>query len=131
MKLSMDEIRLMNALEKISGANAKDCLVSDGMVSFLVNERDVGKAIGKKASNARALEESVKKRIEIIGFQENPEEMVKKALEIETIGARKDSEKIVIRLDSMNKRKLLKKSAKLKRVREFIKRNFNLNLTVN
>jgi NusA-like KH domain protein len=131
MKLSMDEIRLMNALEKISGANAKDCLISDGMVSFLVNEMDVGRAIGKKASNVRALEESVKRRIEIIGFQENPEEMVKKALEIETTGARKDSEKIVIRLDSMNKKKLLKKSAKLKRVREFIKRNFNLNLTVN
>lgn len=130
MKLSMDEIRLMNALEKISGANAKDCMVSENMVSFLVNEKEVGKAIGKKASNVKTLEEKLKKRVEIIGFQENPEELVKKALEIEFNGAKKDSGKMIVRLDSTNKRKLMKKNAKLKRVKEFVKRNCGLELLI-
>ena len=126
----MDEIRLMNALEKISGANAKDCLVSDTLVSFLVNEKDVGRAIGKKASTVKALEENFRKRVEIIGFQENAEEMVKKALGIEFNGAKKTPEKIVIRLDSINKKKMMKKNAKFKRVKEFVKRNFGTELVI-
>jgi N utilization substance protein A len=131
MKLSMDEIRLMNALENISGANAKDCIVTENMISFLVNEREVGKAIGKKASNVKMLEEKLKKRIEIIGFQENPEEMVKKALEIDFAGAKKSPEKMVVRLDSINRRKLMKKNAKLRRVKEFVKRNYGFDLVIN
>ncbi|MFA5357965.1 MAG: KH domain-containing protein [archaeon] len=131
MKLSMDEIRLMNALEKVSGANAKDCLVTENLVSFLVNEKEVGKAIGKKASNIKILEEKLKKRIEIIGFQENSDEMIKKALEIDFNGAKKDSEKMSVKLDSTNRRKLMKKTAKLRRVKEFVKRNCGFDLVIN
>jgi transcription termination/antitermination protein NusA len=120
----MDEIHLMNALSQIARVSAKDCLVEDNLISYFVREEDVGKAIGKNAANMKILQDKLKKRVEIIGYQENPEKVVSKALGIEVLNAKENGEKLVLNLDGANKRKAMTSGGKMKRVKKLIKRNY-------
>ncbi|MEI7960982.1 MAG: NusA-like transcription termination signal-binding factor, partial [archaeon] len=126
MKISMDEILLMNALTQVTGVSAKDCLIDGALVSYLVNEKDMGKAIGKNASNIKDLQERLNKRVELISYVEKPEDLFAKALEINYVTARKTNDKIFVMLDGQNKSKAYKNNSRIKRVREIIKRNFGL-----
>ena len=126
----MDDILLINAMSKVSGVDAKDCIEQNGMVSYLVKEKEVGKAIGKKAVNVKKLENSLKKKIEIIGYYEKPEEMVTKTFDVQAEEVNKKKGKIIIRMDSLNKKKLFSNSGRLRRVKEMIKRNHGLDLII-
>ncbi len=128
MKLSLEEIRLMNALEEVADVSVKDCLITGNLVSFLVREQEVGKAIGKKASNVKLLESKLKKRIEIIGFSENPEKMIEKTFEVKINEVQKKKGKLLVSLDAIEKKKIFNNAGRLRRVKELIKRNYDLDL---
>ncbi len=71
-KLNVELIGYMNIFAKITRTNVKDCFVdNNGLLTFIVNELDIGKAVGKKASNVRTIENRLKKRIKIVGYSEN------------------------------------------------------------
>jgi len=131
MKLTMDDLLLMNALEKVTGVNAKDCVVEGQLVSFLIAERDMGKAIGKNAINVKTLQEKLNKRVELLPYFEKAEELFAKSLEIDYVTARKTNDKIIVMLDAQNKAKAYKNNSRIKRVKEIIKRNFGLELVIN
>ena len=130
MKLNMDDILLMNAMSKVSGVDAKDCMENDGMISYLVKGSEVGKAIGKGALNVKKLEESLKKRVEILGYYEKPEHMVTKAFDVEAEEVNKKKGKLIIKMDGLNKRKVFSNSGRLRRLRELMKRNYDLDLLI-
>ncbi len=131
MKLSMDEILLITALEKLSGVSAKDCLVEGQLVSFLVKDTDMGKAIGKKAANIKKFQEKLNKRVEFIPLHEKAEDVFAKALEIDYVTARKTNDKVIVMLDAQNKAKAYRNNPRIKRVKELIKRNYGLELVIN
>ena len=131
MKFNMDEILLINALENVSNVTAKDCLVENNIVSYFVRGSEVGKAIGKKAVNVKELEKKLNKKIEIIGFEEKPETIIKKTFEIELGEIKKKKNILSIRLDNTNKKKVLSNSGRLRRVKELIKRNYDLEVNLN
>lgn len=120
----MDEIHLMNALSQIAKVSAKDCLVEDNLISYFVREEDVGKAIGKKAANVKFLQEKLKKRVEIIGYQEDPGRVVSRALGIEVLSVKENGEKLILVLDGTNKRKAMTSGGKMRRVKKLIQRNY-------
>ena len=130
MKLSMDDILLMNAMSKVSGVDAKDCTENNGLISFLVKGNEIGKAIGKGALNVKKLEESLKKRVEIVGFYEKPEEMVTKTFDVEAEEVNKKKGRLIIKLDALNKKKVFSNSGRLRRVKELMKRNCDLDLII-
>jgi NusA-like KH domain protein len=131
MKLSMDEILLMNALTQVTGVSAKDCLVDGQLVSFLIPMSLMGKALGKKAANIKDLQEKLNKRIELIPYLEKSEDVFANALEVNYVTARKSGDKIIVLLDAQNKAKAFKNNSRIKRVKEIIRRNFNLELIIN
>jgi transcription termination/antitermination protein NusA len=67
IKYSADIMKFMSLFESMTGARVKDCLVND-VVTFIVHESEMGKAIGKKGSNIRRLENVLKKRIKLVEF---------------------------------------------------------------
>jgi N utilization substance protein A len=73
MKITYDanSMKLMSMFENMTGAKVKDCFENKGAVVFVVEEGDIGKALGKKASNVRRMEGLLKKRIRII--ESNPD----------------------------------------------------------
>ena len=130
MKLAMEDILLINALETVSRVSAKDCIIRGDIISFLVNEKEIGKAIGKKAENMKELEKKLKKRIEIVGFYEEPQNMVKNTFDVEIISTSKKNGKLILGLDNTSKKKVFSNSGRLKRVKELIERNYGLNLII-
>ncbi len=131
MKLSMDDILLMNGMEKITGVSPKDCLSEGDLISYLVPEQLMGKAIGKQAINVKKLQETLKKRIEFVPFYQKAEDIFSQALEINFTNIKTNGNKLVITLDSANKSKAFKNNSRIRRVKEFIQRNFGLELVIN
>ena len=130
MKISMENIRLMSALEKITGVTPKDCLIEDQLVSYFVPEKDMGKAIGKAAVNIKNLEQKLNKRIEIVAYTAKPEDVFAMALEVNYTSSKVNDQKVIVSLDSASKSKAFKNNARIKRVKELIKRNFGLELVI-
>ena len=57
----------MSMFESLTGAKLKDCIFDDGL-TFVVQENEIGKAIGKKGSNIKRIESVFKKKIKLIEF---------------------------------------------------------------
>ena len=131
MKLTNEEIRFINALTAVSGVSAKDCIIDNKVICYLVNKDDVGKAIGKGASNIKKLGKKLNRNVEIIGHYKDVEEFVKKSLYNISISSseirEKDEKKeMVISLDAENRKKLTSKLGKLRRIKEIAKRNYGI-----
>ena len=61
----------MAAFESLTNVLAKDCIIDDRAVVFVVNEKEVGKAVGKKGQNVRKLEQLLGKRVEVVGYSDD------------------------------------------------------------
>ena len=132
MKFGEHEIQFLNALRSVSSVEAKDCLIGDKTISFVVNEGQMGPAIGKGGVNIKKLEDTFKKRIEIVEFREKPEAFFQGAFSrikfasFEITSNSENKKVLVAKLDSENRKKLLNSPGKLKRVKELLERNFDL-----
>ena len=82
IKFTSTEMRYIALFESITGASVKDCIVDEeqGRVIFVVNEGQVGVAIGKGGRNIRTLERMTGKKHEIIEYSDNPAQFIKNAL---------------------------------------------------
>ncbi len=63
----------MSLFEKITHAKLKDCFLDEvlGVLTFIVQPSEIGKAIGKQGANIRPLERATGKKIRIIEFNED------------------------------------------------------------
>lgn len=127
----MEDILLINAFEKISRVSAKDCIVKGNIISFLVKGKEVGKAIGKKAMNVKELEKKLKKKIEIIGYYEKPEEVLSKTFDVKINEVKRKSKKLLLNLDLENKKKVFINIRRFKTVKELVERNYGLEMILN
>ncbi|MFH1200218.1 MAG: NusA-like transcription termination signal-binding factor [Candidatus Micrarchaeota archaeon] len=66
MKLSFEELQLLNSLEQLTGARANDVVCTPETMFFVVEAADVGKAIGRGGSNIARLRERLGKNVEVI-----------------------------------------------------------------
>lgn len=79
LTLDTDTIRLMTFFENLTGAGVRDCLVDDdnGIVYFVIDEGQIGKAIGKNGSSVKNTENLIKKNIKVFEFSEDAERFVR------------------------------------------------------
>ena len=82
IKFTSTEMRYIALFESITGASVKDCILNEeqGRVIFVVNEGQIGMAIGKGGRNIRILERMTGKKHEIIEYSEDPAQFIKNAL---------------------------------------------------
>jgi N utilization substance protein A len=82
IKITSTEMRYIALFESITGASVKDCVVDEeqGRVIFVVNEGQIGVAIGKGGRNIHTLESMTGKKHEIIEYSEDPVQFIKNAL---------------------------------------------------
>jgi len=76
IKYDSDLMKIMSLFESMTGAKLKDAILNDGLI-FVVQENDMGKAIGKNGVNVKRLERMLKKRIRIIEFSDKLIEFVR------------------------------------------------------
>ena len=65
-------------MERITKAKVKDCFTDEeGSIFFVVAPGEIGKAIGKGASNIKRLQQELQRKIKIIEYNDNVVEFVK------------------------------------------------------
>lgn len=68
IKLDADTLRLLSLFEKVTGARVKDVVDEEDRKTFIVDEGQLGKAIGKGAQNLKRLRDLLNVDIEIVGY---------------------------------------------------------------
>ncbi|MBS3102766.1 NusA-like transcription termination signal-binding factor [Candidatus Woesearchaeota archaeon] len=90
IKYDINLIKYISLFESITQVKVKDC-ISNGRLTFIVHEGDLGKAVGKKGANAKMLENVIRKRIRMVEFSSEVTEFIKNL--IYPINAREIAEK--------------------------------------
>lgn len=82
IKLTTDQMRLMSLFQNVTGATARDCVEDEkqNRIIFVVNSGKMGLAIGKGGSHIKNLQNMVKKNVELVEFDEDPEKFLKNIL---------------------------------------------------
>ena len=76
VKYDSDLMKLMTLFESVSGAKVRD-VVSNGKVVFIIEENDMGRAIGKNGMNIKRIEHMLKKKVKLVEFSNDIVQFVK------------------------------------------------------
>ena len=75
-------MRFIALFESMTGAMVRDCIIDDenSKVTFVVKNGDMGLAIGKGGSTVTKVKKAVGRGVEIIEYNEDPEQFIKNIL---------------------------------------------------
>ena len=76
IKYDAELIKLIAFFESMTGAKVKDC-ISDDRLLFVVEENNMGKAIGKYGANVKKLESALNKRVKLAEFSNDAVQFIK------------------------------------------------------
>jgi transcription termination/antitermination protein NusA len=76
IKYDINLMKFMQLFENITHAKLKDCISNEQLI-FIVQDGEIGKAIGKGGSNVRRLEELLKKKIKIVEFNSDIKQFIR------------------------------------------------------
>jgi transcription termination/antitermination protein NusA len=73
----MNVMKYMSIFSNITRTNLKDCINLNSRIIFIVDELQVGKAIGKKGANIKKLEKILNNKVMVVGFNNDPLSFIK------------------------------------------------------
>lgn len=76
IKISGEEIRALNIFELLTGVTAKDCAIDSEAVGFLINQRDMGGAIGRNGENINKVRQKLGKEIFLVQDAQDPTKFI-------------------------------------------------------
>ncbi|MCX6695847.1 MAG: KH domain-containing protein, partial [Candidatus Altiarchaeota archaeon] len=76
IRLSSDEIKLINMVESMTGAKVNDCVQDGDVMGFVVEKGDVGLAVGKKVCNIERLRKVLGKNIMVFEYSADSDEFI-------------------------------------------------------
>ncbi|MBR9678579.1 MAG: NusA-like transcription termination signal-binding factor [Nanoarchaeota archaeon] len=128
IKLDNDTIRHITLFEKITGATVKDCFSNDNAITFVVKEGHAGIAIGRGGINIKTLQKTLKKRIEVIEYSEEPTKFVNNVFRPAKMknvytSEKSDGQKIINIYPTSDKALI---RSKLKKAKELVKKYFGI-----
>ncbi len=81
MKFDIKLINYITFFENFTKLRVKDCFIGQNKeIVFVVKNADLGKAIGKNGSNVKKLGYKMKKKLIVLGYDDNPKVFVKNLL---------------------------------------------------
>lgn len=69
-------MKLITIFESMTGAKVKDCILNEKLI-FIMEENEMGKAIGKNGINIKRMENKLKRKIKLIEFNNDVLQFVK------------------------------------------------------
>ncbi len=108
MKFDLKLIGYITTFENITHAKVRDCFFDkDEILVFVVDEGEIGKAIGKNGSNVKRISFVLKKRLKIIEFSKDPVVFVKNCLQPLKVNASLVDGKVVIKCETKQEKGLV------------------------
>lgn len=122
-------MKFIPLFETLTRATLKDCFEFNERIYFVVNEKQIGKAIGKQGKNIKLLEKTINRKIKIIEFNPHIVQFINNLiypLKVKDIEQQDDS--IVITGGDTKTKGLLigRNSQNLKRTEKIVKRYFKI-----
>lgn len=71
-----DSIKLITLFESMTGAKVKDFISNEKLI-FVMEENEIGKAIGKNGINVKRVENTLRKKIKLVEFSSDVLQFVK------------------------------------------------------
>lgn len=126
MKLNKDEFLYISALEEASSVVAKDCITRNGMLTFLIHSKDMGKAIGREGKTIKELSKKMNKKIEVIAYYDDLKSFLENALKTSVQKIDLSEGSAVVKINSTDKRSVMSNRHRLNIVKEILERNYEI-----
>lgn len=68
--LDATTLQVMSLFFTITHVELKDCILEEDSAWFVVDQKVMGRAIGKQGANIRRLEKALKRRVKIVGYSD-------------------------------------------------------------
>ena len=83
IKLTSQELGLIQIFQKESGATARDCIIDDKMdrIIFVINKGEMGLAIGKGGQSIRNAQRIVGRAVELVEHSDDVKEFIRNSLD--------------------------------------------------
>ena len=115
--------------ESSTNAKVKDCIVDEDGILFVIEENDMGKAIGKHGSNINRMEDILKKNIRLVEFSNNASQFVQNLIyPVEAKDIREENKIISIYChDAKSKGRIFGRDRQnIQKINETVKRYFDI-----
>ncbi len=78
-RITVEELRYLSIFSDLTGALAYRCIVDEenNRLIFLVDGKELGRAIGRRGRNVKLLSQLFKKNVEIVAYSEELDDMIK------------------------------------------------------
>jgi len=133
IRLGSEEIKYMTIFENLTGAGIKDCVHSENIIGFLVDQGDMGLAIGRSGSNIEKVKQATGREILVMEFSDDLTEFIKnlfKPIKVRQVRIHKsENEKVAIVEVNRNDRKRVigHNGHKIKIAKSLANRHHNIN----
>ncbi len=122
-------IKIINLFENVTKARVKDALYMKDLLTFIVFEGDMFKALGKNLENLKKIESMLKRKIKIVEFNNDMVKFITNLLYPYKVDSITVQEKIVTLRDEDTKTKGLIIGAKAQNLRQYesiVKKYFDI-----
>jgi len=126
VKLETEAIRNLAAFERITRVHARDCLITDKCVYFLVDSKKIGLAIGKNGSNIKEVRRVLGRQVRLFGYADSAEETIKNIVpDLKSI--KMEGGSMVVSIQPKDRVSVIGRNGETIRViRQILKRHFNI-----
>jgi len=126
VKLDTETIRNIAAFEKITRVHARDCIMMDECIYFLVDPEKMGVAIGKNGAVIKEVRKAFGKPVKLFGYKDDPEGFLREMIpNIKSIDINNDS--ITISVPNDDRVNVIGKNGRnIKAIKEIMKRHFDI-----
>ncbi len=129
MKLTADEMRLINFFEAKTKTKVVDCLIEGDDITIIVDKGYIGFAIGKNGSIINKIKKEIGKEIHVYEFDKTPEGFIKNLLyplKVNKIEINGSEAKVYI--DPKHKKRAIgKEGKKINQVKKIVGRHYKIN----
>ena len=128
IKFDSEIIKLITLFESMTGAKVKDCIPNDKLM-FIVEENEMGKAIGKSGANVKRIESALKRKIKLAEFSDDVAQFIRNiAYPSQIMGIKQENGSITIQGKDVNSKAMLigRDRQNLNHLTDIVKRYFEI-----
>ena len=129
IKYNSDSMKLITLFESMTGAKVKDCIANEKLI-FVMEENEMGKAIGKNGINIKRIENKLRKKVKLVEFSNNVLQFVKNMIyPIEIFDVKQENNALIIRAKDMHTRAMLigRERQNINHLNDIVRRYFDVN----